>query len=86
MNFSRLDVLNYLHNLGFAIGEDGYRAQVEKYILFRFDLLAEELANEKKFRNYCSLFVSKVKAFYKENNGTFQRMIDDESHKVVSQI
>ena len=86
MNFTRLDVVNYLHNRGFSIVDEGYRAQVEKYILFRFDLLEEELVDRgKKFRSYCSLLASKVKGFYLENNSTFERMIDDDSHKVVSQ-
>ena len=61
-----------------------YRERVEKFILLHFDILKEELANPKKFRDYCSKFTSKVRDFYNENGRLISRMLEDESHKVVS--
>ena len=84
MEFTRLDVVKYLHSRGITPVEVGYRAAVEKYILFRFDLLIEELVSLKKFRNYCSMLTTKVKKYYEANSNTFERMINDVSHKVVS--
>ena len=86
MEFTRLDVVKYLHSRGITPVEVGYRAAVEKYILFRFDLLIEELVSLKKFRNYCSLLTSKVKQYYEANSNTFERMLDDASHKVVFEV
>ena len=83
MEFTRLDVVNHLHSRGISPVDVGYRAAVEKYILFHYDLLIEELVSLKKFRNYCSLLTSKVKQYYEANSNTFDRMLNDASRKVV---
>ena len=59
--FSRKCVVKYLEGRGFTPLDDCYRPEIEKYILLHFDLMAEELASPKKFRDYCVKLASKVK-------------------------
>ena len=83
MDFTRKSVIKHLDEIrGLSPVDPGYRERVEQYILFHFNILEDELAEKKKFKSYCSTFVSKTKDYYRENIYLLDRMFEDESHKV----
>ena len=82
--FTRKSVINHLDQRGFSPVHPLYRERVEQYILFHYNIMEEELAEKKKFKSYCSGFACKVKDYYYANERLIDRMLDDDSHKVVS--
>ena len=86
MEFTRRSVVKHLESRGIfpSPTQADYRARVESFILLHFDLMSEELANPKQFRDYCSKFTSKVKEYYMANGRLIDRMLEDKSHKVIS--
>ena len=84
MEFTRTSVIKHLEkHRGLTPVDSGYKERVEEFILFHFDILEGELADKKKFKGYCATFVSKTKDYYRSNKHEIDRMLDDDSHKVV---
>ena len=85
MTFSRGDLLTVLKNNGRSPSDKDYSGQIEKHILIHFNLLREELVNEKKFKKDCSLFGTKVRIYLKDDGGHMDRMLGEKGkHKVTS--
>ena len=83
--FSRRDLLKVLNTNGRSPYDEDYAEKIEKHILIHFNLLREELVDEKKFKNECSLIGSKVRSFLEEESGHMDRMLGDKGkHKVIS--
>ena len=82
MTFSRRYLLEMLDKNGISPSDEDFRARIEQYILFKFDLLAEELVDKKGFRAICSLIASKVSKWYTEEaDYHLDRLFDN--HKVT---
>ena len=82
MTFSRRYLLEMLDKNGISPSDGDFRARVEQYILFHFDLLAEEVVDKKGFRAICSLIASKVSKWYTEEaDYHLDRLFDN--HKVT---
>ena len=85
--FSRGDLVKALNNNGWSPSDKDYSERIEQLILSHFDLLREELVDEKKFKAFCSLIGSKVRIYLKDDSGHMDRMLgEDGKHKVITHI
>ena len=84
MDFTRTSVVKHLEGRGFTPVHPDYKVRLEQYILFHYDILEGELEDKKKFKGYCATFVSKTKDYYLANQRLITRMLEDDTHKVIS--